>query len=93
MVMEVNSERIKSLPKWAQKHIDDLEARVKTAEATIPWTETGMEWFTLLSNTPTNEKIFLLSKSGAHCIATIGPNDRVFVGRGKCAPQRVLNNA
>lgn len=77
------------LPKWAQRHIAELEDRVRRAEATIPWTKTGMEWFTIFhpDHRPKGEtehrKLFTLSESGAHCICSVGPLDCVFVGRGK----------
>ena len=38
-------DRVVRLPKWAQGYIRELEERVARAEATIPWTEPGMEWF------------------------------------------------
>lgn len=79
----------KTLPKWAQKHIEELEARVRRAEATIPWTKPGMEWFTILNpDTRADEdkgkmrKLFFLGEDCAHCVCSIGPYDSVFVGRG-----------
>lgn len=57
-----------------------LEDRVRTAEATIPWTEPGMEWFTILKDSEP-ETLFLCDGGGTHAIATIGKGDRVFVGR------------
>ena len=38
---------VKNLPRWAQGLIRKLEEQVRLAEATIPWTKPGMEWFTL----------------------------------------------
>lgn len=73
-------DRVVSLPKWAQGYIRELEERVARAEATIPWTEPGMEWFTLLKDSEP-ETIFLCDRSGTRPIATIGKGDRVFVGR------------
>lgn len=87
--MKPIEDRIKSLPVWAQKHIDSLNKRVASAEATIKWTEPGMEWFTIM---PTNHrktgddrhvKLFVLNEDHANCICSIGPLDTVFVGRGK----------
>ena len=78
-------ERLKKLPKWAQRHVRDLERRVKRAEATIPWTEPGMHWFTLLKDSGP-ETLFLCDKEGTHPIATIGRGDRVFVGRAATSP-------
>lgn len=76
------------LPLWAQKEMQSLEERVKLAEATLPWTEPGMEWFTLFHPrfAPANrapEKIFTCSSSGTHAVCSLGPEDCVFVGRGK----------
>lgn len=77
------------LPKWAQQHIQDLEERVTRAEATIPWTKPGMEWFTLFHpDTSTPRESFMLftcSKAGTRPLCTIGPQDTVFIGRGKRA--------
>lgn len=73
---------IDRLPKWAQRHIAALEERVQRAECTIPWTEEGMEWFTLLKDSEP-ETIFLCDKNGTHPIAMIGKGDRVFVGRAR----------
>lgn len=75
-------DQLSRLPKWAQRHIRALEERVERAEATIPWTEPGMEWFTLLKDSGP-ETIFLCSREGTRPIATIGAEDRVFVGRAK----------
>ena len=76
--------RIERLPKWAQQHIRNLEDRVARSEAVMPWTEPGMEWFTLLKDSePTT--IFLCDRDGTHPIAAIGRGDRVFVGRGRLA--------
>lgn len=74
--------RIKRLPKWAQQHIEILEERVRRAEATIPWTEPGMEWFTLLKDSD-EEILFLCDKSGTHQIAHVGKGDRIFIGRAR----------
>lgn len=80
-------EDIKSLPKWAQKKIAELERKVEAAERTIPWTKPGMEWFTLFhpdhrrKGDETPRKLFTLSEDGAHCVCSLGPNDCVFVGR------------
>jgi hypothetical protein len=78
------------IPKWAQKRIEELEARVRTAEQTLPWTQNGMEWFTLLhpdtraaDDAGKHRTLFLLDKDCAHPVCTIGPMDCVFVGRGK----------
>lgn len=76
------SERIARLPMWAQRYIQTLEARVQQLEATLPWTEPGMEWFTLLKDSDP-ETLFLCDKAGTHPIATIGKGDRVFVGRAR----------
>jgi hypothetical protein len=81
---------ITKLPKWAQIHIALLEERVKRAESTLPWTKPGMEWFTLFWPDPQNRKaierkefkLFICSDHGTHPVASIGPKDFVFVGRG-----------
>ena len=75
------AERISKLPKWAQSYISELKRRVDCAEATIPWTEPGMEWFTLLKDEGP-KTIFVCDTNGTHPIAAIGRYDRVFVGRG-----------
>lgn len=85
------SKRLKTLPLWAQQHIARLEARVESVEKTLPWTEPGMQWFTLfhpatVPNTKPAEhgfRLFTCSDTGTHCVCTIGPTDFVFVGRGK----------
>lgn len=76
------------LPKWAQSHIKELERRVAHAEATLPWTQPGMKWFTLF--TPGTQQvdrepinIFTCSDRGTHLICTLNKKDFVFVGRGK----------
>lgn len=76
---------IETLPKWAQRHIAELEARVKTAEATIPWTAPGMEWFTLFWPGPHRapQRLFTCDEGGTNSVCSLGPNDWVFVGRGK----------
>jgi hypothetical protein len=78
---------ITRLPKWAQQRIAELEKRVKRAEATIPWTEPGMEWFTLF-HPATSPKLrprhlFTCGQNGTTLVCTLGPNDWVFVGRGE----------
>src|SRR5690606_9886529 len=78
----MSAERITKLPKWAQRYIRELEERAARAEATTPWTEPGMEWFTLLKDSEP-ETIFLCSRDGTFPIAKIGRGDRVFVGRAK----------
>lgn len=83
--------RLVRLPKWAQRHIAEMEERVRRAEQTIPWTEPGMEWFTLFRPDPQNRKamerktfmLFTCSEGGTHPVCDIGPRDFVFVGRGK----------
>lgn len=79
-----------TLPKWAQKHIEELETRVKRAEQTIPWTKPGMEWFTILhpdtrvtDDKGKHRKLFFLGEDYAHAVCVIGPMDCVFVGRGR----------
>ena len=67
---------------------EKAEARVKRAEATIPWTSPGMEWFTLFWPGPepkarAPQKLFTCGDGGTHCVCTLGPEDYVFVGRGK----------
>lgn len=78
----VGEHRLDTLPKWAQRYIDNLERRVRRVEQTIPWTEPGMDWFTLLKDSEP-EILFLCDKNGTHPIASIGKGDRVFVGRAK----------
>ena len=73
-------ERLQALPKWAQLYIRQLREKAQRAEATIPWTELGMEWFTLLKDSE-ETTIFLCDSGGTHPIAFIGRGDRVFVGR------------
>jgi len=80
----------KTLPKWAQKHIEELETRVKRAEQTIPWTKPGMEWFTVLhpdtraaDDKGKHRKLFFLGEDYAHAVCVVGPMDCVFVGRGR----------
>lgn len=77
-----NRKRLRVLPKWAREYIAALQDRATSCEITQPWTEPGMEWFTLLKGSEP-EKLFLLSKEGAHCIASIGKDDVVFVGRAR----------
>ena len=72
--------RIERLPKWAQQHIRELESRVHRVEATLPWTEPGMQWFTLLKDSEP-QTLFLCDRDGTHPVASIGRGDRVFVGR------------
>lgn len=80
---------VSRLPKWAQRRLADAEDRVRRAEATIPWTERGMEWFTLFHPSVRAKeevrtiRLFTLSESGAQPVCSLGPDDCVFVGRGK----------
>lgn len=81
-------DQIVRLPKWAQRRIAELEERVKRAEATTPWTAPGMEWFTLFWPGPepryrAPQNLFTCGNGGTHCVCTLGPDDYVFVGRGK----------
>lgn len=85
----MKSHNIKTLPKWAQKYIAELQDRVKCAERTIPWTKPGMEWFTILhpdtrmkNDKGKYRKLFFLYEDSAHPVCDIGPMDCVFVGRG-----------
>lgn len=80
---------ISKLPKWAQKRLSEADERVRRAEATIAWTEPGMEWFTMFhpavraKDDSRTIHLFTLSKSGAHPVCSLGPDDCVFVGRGR----------
>ena len=81
-------EKLHKLPLWAQRYIQTLEDRVASAEKTIPWAEPGMEWFTMMK--PGNQnydrapiKLFTCSSEGTKCVCTLGPQDWLFVGRGK----------
>lgn len=78
-------EKIAKLPKWARKYICDLEYRVEHAEKTLPWSEPGMEWFTLFSpdHNKTPKHLFTCSENGTRVVCYLGPKDFVFVGRGK----------
>jgi hypothetical protein len=83
--MTPSRERISSLPKWAVAYIRELEERTQRAEATIPWTEPGMEWFTLFAApfaTPP-KALFTCSESGTHQVCSLDAKDRVFIGRAK----------
>ena len=76
------------LPRWAQRHIAELEDRVRRAESTVPWTQPGMEWFTLFHpglelKARAPQRLFTCGDDGTHCVCTLGPDDWVFVGRGK----------
>ena len=77
---------IAKLPKWAQVYISDLKERIDRAEKTIPWTEPGMEWFTLFSpisgHRRAPQRLFTCTDNGTRCVCTLGENDCVFVGRG-----------
>ena len=81
---------IKKLPKWVQKIINDLEESIrekdnecKLIESMLPWTEDGMDWFTIGVNEHVPYRLFILHKDSAHPVCTLGPNDRLFVGRAK----------
>jgi len=78
------NKRIKDL----KRRIAELEERVKRAEATIPWTAPGMEWFTLFWPGPeprdrAPQRLFTCGEGGTMLVCTLGPEDYVFVGRGK----------
>ena len=86
--MSEKNRNVDRLPKWAQRRIEELEERVKRAEATIPWTAPGMEWFTLFWPGPepkarAPQKLFTCGDGGTHCVCSLGPQDWIFVGRGK----------
>lgn len=79
----------KTLPKWAQQRMRELESRAERMEMTLPWTKPGMEWFTLFhpdhraKDDPREfVHLFTLSETGAHTVASIGRKDTVFIGRG-----------
>lgn len=86
----VDQQRLVRLPKWARKHIEELETRVRRAEQTLPWTKPGMEWLTILhpdtraaDDAGKHRKLFMLGEDFAHPVCSVGPLDCVFVGRGK----------
>lgn len=89
---EISPARLDKLPLWAQRHIAALEGRVLRAEKTIPWTEPGMEWFTLFhpkaAQNRAPETLFVCSSVGTHAVCSLGPNDFFFVGRGKQTPMK-----
>jgi hypothetical protein len=78
---------LSKLPKWAQLYIQELKGRVRRAELTLPWHNTGREWFTLFAPTGGHDRppqrLFTCSEEGTHCVCTLSPGDFVFVGRGK----------
>ena len=83
------------LPKWAQMHIADLELKIEGAadvvtrlENMMPWTEPGMEWFTLWSHPHPEYTIFTCSEAGTRPLTTIGERDRIFIGRGLFCDQK-----
>ena len=81
-------EKISKLPQWAQRYIQTLEDRVASAEKIMPWTEPGMEWFTLFwpgaqKKDRAPVKLFTCSSEGTQCVCTLGPQDWLFVGIGK----------
>ncbi len=88
--MSANIHNVDGLPKWAQRRISELEERVKRAESTLPWTKPGMEWFTLFWPGPepkarVPQRLFTCGEGGTHCVCTLGPQDWIFIGRGKAA--------
>jgi hypothetical protein len=87
---QINTQdRIEKLPKWVQKYIKIIRTKeLNRRKKTLPWTEKGMEWFTLFHPrfAPKNrapEKLFTCSRNGTVCVCTLSPNDCVFVGKGK----------
>jgi hypothetical protein len=82
----IDEVRFNRLPKWARDYIVQLQSRVLGAEATLPWTEPGMQWTTLLKDSD-EETLFLCDRSGTHPIATVGKGDRVFLGRAHVRQQ------
>jgi hypothetical protein len=81
---------ITKLPKWVQEHIADMNRRIDRAEKTIPWTKPGMRWSTLFHPDACGKgaprKVFHLytcSENGTHPVCCIGPNDTLFIGRGR----------
>ena len=83
MTRQLTPEQFAKLPRYARRHIEELERRVDTAEATIPWTEPGMEWFTLFAQKHERVTLFTCDSSGTRPILALGENDRLFVGRAK----------
>lgn len=85
--------QLASLPKWAQRHIEYLkmeaadEARKRARiEQMIPWTEPGMDWFTLFVPPHRQDKevkIFTCSDGGTNHLCTLGRRDFLFIGRSK----------
>lgn len=47
ILLTIMRERIPKLQKYAQSYIKTLEDRSAYAEKKQPWTEPGMDWFTL----------------------------------------------
>lgn len=90
-------DKISKLPKYAQKYIKELEEKItykdhkiKKLEEFFPWTEPDMHWFTIFhprirmsEDRGKHINLFILLENHAQCVASIGPNDFVFVGRGK----------
>lgn len=74
--------RVAKLPQWAQHLIAALEERARRAEATLPWTEPGMEWSTIVGH-DAETRLFTLDRDGAHQVCVLYKGDRLFVGRAK----------
>lgn len=81
---------ITKLPKWAQQHIASLEQRIASVERTLPWTEPGMDWFTILhpkgraaEDRGNSRTLFMLGENYAQAVCSVGPKDYVFVGRAR----------
>lgn len=81
----MSDSRISRLPKWAQAHIDSLEARIRTLEGTIAHLRkindllALSDWVTL-PNPPNmraeeDRKIFYLEREGAVCIGSLQSGD------------------
>lgn len=76
---------ISTLPKWAQKRISDLEAKIENMEQLMPWVATQNHWLMLYhpqrSNREKSFTLFELHENQANPVCSIGPKDFLFVGR------------
>jgi hypothetical protein len=81
----MNEVRIHKLPKWAQKHISDLEWEVKRRDGLVNahavLCETDKSWFTIPNKTEDVMTLWLLFKNCPHAVCSLNEGDTLIVGR------------
>jgi len=77
--------RIAKLPKWAQRHIEDLNREIERRDGLVKahalLCKEQREWFIISNRINEVERLWLLDKDAPHAICSLGPGDILLVGR------------